>query len=56
MRLPPAEMMYSATWFTRTTSDVKRLRITASTARMSAAIGAYRLAKSMTISRKKPAC
>lgn len=45
MRLPPAEMMYSATWRTRTTSECSRARTTASTALMSASIEAYKLAK-----------
>ena len=46
MRLPPAEMMYSATWRTSTTSECNRARTTASTAIMSASMGAYNLAKS----------
>jgi hypothetical protein len=45
MRLPPAAMMYSATWRTSTTSECSRALTTASTACMSASIGAYRLAK-----------
>ena len=35
-RLPPAPMMYSATWLISTTSDASRRRIRASTAAMSA--------------------
>ena len=37
-RLPPPSMMYSPTWRTSTTSECRRARITASTARMSSAI------------------
>ena len=40
-RLPPAETMCSATWLIRTTSEARRLRISASTAAMSAAARAW---------------